>query len=136
MQNIFILISRGLLFAIGILFIFIAFGLLFNTQEAASGVGLNISTIEGFATVRADIAGYFAVSGALLLYSSFARVAQYLWPVLLLIAAAFLGRIITIFINGYNEESFIPMGVELIIIILIIYAQRNWRQSHFKNNSL
>lgn len=129
MQNILILMSRGLLIAIGLLFAFIAFGFLFNTQEAAAGVGLNISTMVGFATVRADMAGYFAVSAALLIYSSFLRAPQYLWPVLLLIGAAFLGRVITLFANGYTNESFIPMGVEIIIMALIIYAQKNWGKS-------
>ncbi len=129
MKNIMILASRGLLIVIGLLFAFIAFGFLFNTQEAAAGVGLNVSTIGGFATVRADMAGYFAVSSALLLYSSFLRAPQYLWPVLLLIGAAFLGRVITVFANGYDDQSFIPMGVEIIIMALIIFAQRNWNKA-------
>ncbi len=129
MKNIMILTSRGLLIAIGLLFAFIAFGFLFNTQEAAAGVGLNVSTIGGFATVRADMAGYFAVSSALLLYSSFLRAPQYLWPVLWLIGAAFLGRVITVFANGYDNQSFIPMGVEIIIMALIIFAQRNWNKA-------
>ncbi len=128
MQNIMILVSRGLLIAIGILFSFIAFGFLFTTQKAAASVGLNISTIDGFATVRADMAGYFAVSAALLLYSSFLRKSQYLWPVFLLIAAAFLGRVITIFANGYDNESFMPMGIEIVIMASIIFAQKNWKK--------
>ena len=126
MDNIIIIINRGLLLAIGILFIIIAFGFIFNTQDAAARVGLNISTIEGYATVRADMAGYFAISGGLLLYSSYARTPQYLWPVLLLIIAAFVGRIFTILVNGYNEASFIPMGVEMLTMFLILFAQSNW----------
>ena len=129
MKNIMILASRGLLIAIGILFTFIAFGFLFNTQEAAANVGLNISTVGGFATVRADMAGYFAVSAALLLYSSLLQTPKYLWPVLLLISVAFSGRVITLFANGYDNQSFIPMGIEIIIMALIIFAQRNWNKA-------
>lgn len=121
--------SRILLGAIGLLFLSIAFGFIFNTQSAASNVGLDISTIAGYATVRADMAGYFAVGGALLLYAAARKAAQYLWPVLLLVAAAFAGRLITVFVNGYDQSSFIPMGVELIIIALIIFAQKNWSKT-------
>lgn len=126
MNNVAIIISRILLGLFGLLFIFIAFGFLFNTQISASNVGLEISTHTGYATVRADMAGYFIVGGALLLYASINKMAQFLWPVLLLVVAAFVGRLITVFANGYDNSSFIPMIVELIIISLIIYAQRHW----------
>lgn len=121
--------SRILLGAAGLLFLSIAFGFIFNTQSAASDVGLDISTIAGYATVRADMAGYFAVGGALLIYASLRKMAGYLWPVLLLVGAAFVGRLITVFVNGYEQASFIPMIVELIIMALILLAQRNWTKS-------
>lgn len=129
MTNIINWASRILLGAIGLLFLSIAYGFIFNTQSAASNVGLDISTIAGYATVRADMAGYFVVGGALLLYASARKIAAYLWPVLLLVAAAFTGRFITVFVNGYEQASFVPMIVELIIIALIILAQRNWTKN-------
>ncbi len=119
-------ISRILLGLVGVLFIILAIGFLFSTKESAANVGLDISTLTGYATVRADMSGYFIVSGGILLYASIRKFAHILWPVSLLIIAAYIGRLITIFVNGYDTASFTPMIIEAVIVGLIIYAQKYW----------
>ena len=60
-----IILSRLLLAAVAALFLLIGTGLLFNTTEAAAGMGLVDITAAGRGTVRADIAGFF-LGGALI----------------------------------------------------------------------
>lgn len=132
-MNIINWVSRILLALVGLLFVSISAGFLFMTQNSAADVGLDISTLAGYATVRADMSAYFIVSGGILLYASARKAAHMLWPVLLLIIAAYLGRLMTVFVNGYETASFTPMIVETIIIALIIYAQKFWHISGDKD---
>lgn len=125
-MNIMNWVSRILLALVGLLFVSISAGFLLTTQSSAADVGLNISSLAGYATVRADMSAYFIVSGGILLYASARKAAHLLWPVLLLIIAAYMGRLITVFVDGYEVASFTPMIVEAIIVGLIIYAQKFW----------
>jgi len=51
-----------------------------------------------------------------------------LWPTLLLLIAAFVGRTLTLILDGSSPESFPPMIIEAVLIGLILYAQRNWNK--------
>lgn len=123
-----ILITRILIGAAGALFIALALGFWFNTAGAAANVGLIELDLNGKATVRADMAGYFIVGGGIAFYAAIRQNAAYLWPALLLLIAAFVGRTLTLIVDGSSPQSFAPMIIEAVMIALIIYAQRNWNR--------
>ena len=123
-----IIVTRILIGALGGLFGLLALGFWFDTETAAANMGISSLDIVGQATVRADIAGFFAISAGLSLFAAIRGNAGYLWPVMLLMGAAFFGRLLTILINGMGPDAVMPMIVELITIALILYAQRTWNK--------
>ncbi len=123
-----VLVTRILIGAAGLLFVVLALGFWFNTTGSAADVGLIDLNLNGKATVRADMAGYFIVGGGIALYSAIKQNAAYLWPTLLLLAAAFVGRTLTLILDGATLESIPPMVIEAVLIALILYAQRNWNK--------
>lgn len=123
-----IVITRILIGAAGALFVLLALNFLFNTDAAAASVGLDVSTLAGRGTVRADMAGYFLSGGLISLYAAIKNNGGYLWPAMLLLITAFSGRVLTIIINGYEPASLPPMVIEAVLIALITYAQRNWNK--------
>jgi hypothetical protein len=115
--------AAGLL---GALFVFIAFGLWFNIESAAAKLGLPNLTLAGKALVRADVAGFFLVGGGLTLFSAIKGNKSYLWPVILLVGTAFMGRALTLILNGSEAASFPPMIIEAVMVALLYYCQRTW----------
>ena len=123
------IVTRLLIGALGALFVVIAIGFWFNTVEAAANVGLDVPSLAGKATVRADMAGYFMTGGGIALFAAWRQNAALLWPLLLLLATAFFGRALTIAGNGFAQEGVLPMVVEALSIVLILYAQRHWSKA-------
>ncbi len=121
-----IVVTRVLIGALGLLLFINGLNFLLNTGDAAQGSGLDIITLSGWATLRADVAGFFLIGGGISIFAAVKGNAGYLWPVLLLVAAAFFGRAVTIIVNGWDSATFVPMGIEVIIMGLIAYAQRVW----------
>lgn len=124
-----IIITRMLVGLIGLLFAFLAAGFLLNTQVQANNVGITALSVQGFATVRADIGGFFAFCGGLCLYAAATKSTRVLWPVILLIALAFAGRALSLLLNGPGEMFYVPMVAEVIIVAILYWARLLWRQS-------
>ena len=120
------MLSRLLLGAVGLLFLLVGAGLLFNTTEAAANMGLVELAAAGRGTVRADIAGFF-IGGALIqLVAAFRRDPSLLWPVQLLLLLALAGRCLTLVLDGPVAAGVPGMGVEIVILMLLIWCKRLW----------
>ena len=111
---------------VGGLSILLALRFWLNTDVQAAKVGLGNLSLAGHATVRADLAGFFLVGGAISLYAAIKGNAAYLWPNLLLVGAAITGRALTLALNGSDATSYPPMVAEAVIIGLLLYCQRTW----------
>ena len=121
-----IMLSRLLLAAVAVLFLLIGTGLLFNTTEAAAGMGLVDITAVGRGTVRADIAGFF-LGGALIQLVAVIRTdPSLLWPVQLLLALALAGRLLTLALDGPVAAGVVSMAVEITILLLLAWSKRLW----------
>ncbi|MCH1492513.1 MAG: hypothetical protein L7T24_08135 [Luminiphilus sp.] len=108
------------------LFLLVGAGLLFNTTEAAANMGLVELAAAGRGTVRADIAGFF-IGGALIqLVAAFRRDPSLLWPVQLLLLLALAGRCLTLVLDGPVAAGVPGMGVEIVILMLLIWCKRLW----------
>lgn len=120
------MLSRLLLGAVGLFFLLVGAGLLFNTTEAAANMGLVELAAAGRGTVRADIAGFF-IGGALIqLVAAFRRDPSLLWPVQLLLLLALAGRCLTLVLDGPVAAGVPGMGVEIVILTLLIWCKRLW----------
>ncbi len=126
-----IILSRILLGLGGLLFAAVGLGLWLNTTEAAANVGLLELAAVGRGTVRADIAGFFIAGAVLQLLAAVQMNRGLLWPVQLLLALAFSGRVVTMVIDGPIAAHIPSMGIELILMLLIFWCQRLWAPKGF-----
>ncbi len=121
-----VVVTRISIGVLGALFVLLALGFWFGTDALASKMGLDLTTLAGRATVRADVGGFFLTGGVISVYAAIKRNAAYLWPILLLLIAAISGRALTLILDGAEPASFPPMIVEALAIVLVVVCQRTW----------
>ena len=93
-------------------------------ERAAQGVGLALANPTGTATIRADIAGFFAASGVFALIGSIQGRAEPVFGTLMLMSFAFLGRLLNVAMSGWNPMFLPPMLIEIVVIALFAFAYR------------
>lgn len=112
--------------AFGLLMLLIGAQFWFDLDAALQTAGLEAGALAGRAIVRADVAGFFLTAGAIALYAAIRARGSCLWPVLVLLAITFVGRALTIFLDGFDPDSLRPMMIEAGAIALILLARRSW----------
>lgn len=123
-----VVVARAGVALLGALFLVIGAGLIFNTTDAAADLGLPNMMAAGYGTVRADIAGFFLGGGLISVVASFRKDGSLLWPVQLLVLLALLGRVFTLVVDGPVAAGLTSMGVEVAILVLLLWAKRAWQQ--------
>jgi hypothetical protein len=93
-------------------------------ELAAQGVGLTVANPMGLASVRADIAGFFAVSGLFALLTAWTGRAEYALTTLALMSAALLGRAINIVLGSFDQTMLVPMVIEAVTIVIFLFGYR------------
>jgi hypothetical protein len=124
-----VVVARVGVALLGALFLVIGAGLIFNTTDAAADLGLPNMMAAGYGTVRADIAGFFLGGGLISVVASFRKDGSLLWPVQLLVLLALLGRVFTLVVDGPVAAGLTSMGVEVAILVLLLWAKRVWQQA-------
>jgi hypothetical protein len=124
-----VVIARVGVALLGALFLVIGAGLIFNTTDAAADLGLPNMMAAGYGTVRADIAGFFLGGGLISVVASLRKDGSLLWPVQLLVLLALLGRVFTLAVDGPVAAGLTSMGVEVAILVLLLWAKRVWQQA-------
>jgi len=124
-----VVIARVGVALLGALFLVIGAGLIFNTTDAAADLGLPNMMAAGYGTVRADIAGFFLGGGLISVVASLRKDGSLLWPVQLLVVLALLGRVFTLAVDGPVAAGLTSMGVEVAILVLLLWAKRVWQQA-------
>ena len=123
------LVSRMLVGVIALLLLAIGTRLLFDTSAAMIEMGLATTTELGISTVRADVGGFFMVSGLLALWGAASLNRNVLWPVQLMMVFALLGRVVTVFVDGAAAAGVVQMGVEVLIIAVLQWSRISWPTS-------
>jgi hypothetical protein len=124
-----VVVARVGVALLGALFLVIGAGLIFNTTDAAADLGLPNMMAAGYGTVRADIAWFFLGGGLISVVASLRKDGSLLWPVQLLVLLALLGRVFTLAVDGPVAAGLTSMGVEVAILVLLLWAKRVWQQA-------
>lgn len=117
-------IVRLLVGAAGVLALLLAAQFWMNPAGPAAKLGLQAQGVLGLATIRADIAAFFAVAGVLSLAAVIRREARLMTGPLLLVGLALAGRIATVAVSDYSPEQLPPMVVEAVLLGLFALARR------------
>ena len=117
-------IVRGLVGIAGLLGLLVATRLLMQPEATALKLGLTPVGSLGLATLRADLAGFFAVTGGLSLFAAWKNDRALVLAPLMLIGAALAGRCITLGSQGVSPELLPPMVIEATLLVLLAVARR------------
>ena len=117
-------IVRGLVGVAGLLGLLVAARLLMQPEATGLKLGLTPVGSLGLATLRADVAGFFAVTGGLSLFAAWKNDRALVLAPLLLIGAALAGRCITLVAQGVSPELVPPMVIEATLLVLLAFARR------------
>ncbi len=108
----------------GVIGLLIAARLWMAPEEMAAQLGLAPQGPLGFATIRADMGGFFAAGGAFALAAAIKGRGALLLPSVVLIALALMGRLITAAINGFTPDMAPPLLIEAVLLLLFAAGWR------------
>ena len=118
------LVLTGLIFAAGILFLFLGVGFLIDPVASGVDFGLKADTAQGLATIRADMAAFFVVGSVCMMVGAWRRNGDLLLVPAGLFGVALLGRLVGLASDGPWEGYWMPMLVEGAMVILLLIASR------------
>ncbi len=121
------IIVRVLTGALGALLLVIGVQYLIDPAATAGQFGVAVSEDIGLATLRADIGGFFCGSGGLALAAAIRNRSDWLLGPIVLMVLAFVGRLITIIVDGAAPGAFTPMIVEAVTITVFGLAMMRGR---------
>lgn len=117
-------ILRLILLALGGLFVLIGLNFLFDPVTSAANFGLDPEGTLGLASIRADLTAFFVVAGGSMAWGAWKRNGDFLAVTAALMALAFIGRVVTLVVDGPHEGFWVPMLVEAISVALAIAGFR------------
>lgn len=113
-------VAVGLLGLAGVL---VALRIWMAPADVGAQLGVAASSTLGFATFRADLAGFFGGAGAFALLGAIRNRASFLLVPLVLVAIALTGRIVTLAINGYSDAMWPPMAIEAVLLLVLVLGR-------------
>ncbi|HEY8604023.1 hypothetical protein [Tsuneonella suprasediminis] len=117
-------IVTALLFAIGLLFLVLGANFLVFPADAGLGFGLTAKGAQGLAVLRADFPALFFVGGATMLWGAWRRNGELLLVPVAIFGIAFVGRVVSLAIDGPYEAFAFPMMVEALAVALSLIGSR------------
>lgn len=118
------LVLTGLIFAGGLLFLFMGFGFLLDPVASGTDFGLSSSGEQGLATMRADMTAFFVVAAMCMLIGAWRRNGDLLLVPAGLFGIALIGRFVSLATDGPWDGFWMPMLVEAACVIVLLIASR------------
>lgn len=118
------LVLTVLIFAAGLMFLFLGLSFLVDPVAAGADFGLALDSAHGKASVRADMTAFFVVGAVCMMVGAWRRNGDLLLVPAGLFGVALLGRLVGWAIDGPWPGFLVPMLVEALMVILLLVASR------------
>jgi hypothetical protein len=118
------LVLTGLVFVLGLFDLFIGLGFLLDPVRSGASLGLQAIGVQGLSSLRGDFTSYFCVSAFCMMWGAWYRNGD-----LLLVPAALVGvvlavRCYSLAVDGIYPGWQLPMAVEALHVLLLVWAWR------------
>lgn len=123
------LIVRVIVGVVGLLGLAMAGAIWLHPENMAAQLGLSVANVLGPATIRADLAGFFAASGLLALGAAIRNEGRYAGVVALLVAVALVGRLFDVASRGFDAQLAQPMIIEAVLVVMFAFAYRQLKRA-------
>lgn len=120
------LIFRILVGLIGALSVLTALPHWFRVESLAATRGIEATDAIGRANVRADVGGIFLAIGILALLAAWKQSRIWAAATLIVVASAFLGRLISVGLDGMSTGIAEPIMIEAVVLLILGGASRTW----------
>ncbi len=118
------LFLTAIIFLGGLLFCFLGLNFLVWPESQGADFGITATSNTGIGAIRGDMTAYFAIIGLSMLYGAWKRNGDILLIPAFMLGVTLFGRIITMFVNGTDDEFFMPMIVEALFIVVTLLGSR------------
>ncbi|WP_209348758.1 DUF4345 family protein [Pontixanthobacter sp. CEM42] len=118
------LFLTAIIFLGGLLFCFLGLSFLIWPESQGADFGITATSNTGIGAIRGDMTAYFAITGLSMLYGAWKRNGDILLIPAFMLGVTLFGRIITMFVNGTDDEFFMPMIVEALFIVVTLLGSR------------
>jgi hypothetical protein len=118
------LLVRGLVGLLGAMALVVAIAFWLNPAGPAAKLGISAVGPLGFATLRADMGGFFAGAGLLSLVAAIRNSARLLTAPLLLVPLALAARIGTAALSGFTPDMAQPIAIEAALVVVLALGRR------------
>ncbi|MGJ8536180.1 MAG: DUF4345 family protein [Parasphingopyxis sp.] len=122
-------ILRILIGLLGLLYSVIGTGYLLQPTALATSFFVEPVGVQGLATLRADFSAFFLTTGLFALYAAAKSRPGALVAPLFLVAIAFIGRIVSLALDGMAPTALQPMVVEALTIVIFLLGYRSAKTS-------
>lgn len=117
------MIARVLVGVAGLLGLLVALRLWMAPEDVAAQLGVQAAGPLGIASIRADIAGFFAAGGGFSLVAAIRNRAGLLTAPIVLIGLALTGRFLTLALNGISDDMIPPMAIEAALLAILVFGR-------------
>lgn len=121
-------VCRILLALLGAGALLIATQAYLQPAQLAAGLGFALIGDLGVSSFRADVGGFFALSGVFMLLAAWRTDRQYLLPALVLAGLALAARLATAGQTGLRPEYTQPIVVESFALVALLIAWTQFRK--------
>ena len=118
------MVLRIALSLLGLLFVFMGAGFLFDPAGNAADFGLEPVGPQGLSSIRGDLTAFFWVSGGSLLIGVWRENATLLCVAAALMGIVFAARALSLALDGSYDAWFVPMAIEGLTVALALVAAR------------
>lgn len=122
-------IARGLVALVGLFNLVIGGGFFIHTEKAGENFFLKANSIQGIATMRADMTSFFLVAALFALYGAWKGKANALLVPACLFGIALFGRFVSLAMDGASPTAFEPMIAEAVMIAVLLFGYRTLGKS-------
>ena len=117
-------VLTALIFLAGLVDLFLGLGFLFQPQSGGATFGLAPLGDQGLAVLRADMTAFFVVAAGCMMWGAWRRNADLFLPPAALFGIAFIGRLLSLAVDGVYPMFWLPMAAEAFHVVLLLAAWR------------
>ena len=118
------ILMRGLIGLLGLLGLLLAARFWMDPVKVGGMLGLQPLGLLGLATIRADVAGFFAAVGLVSLAAALRQDRRLLTAPLLMVALAISGRLLTAALGGLPQATIGPIVIEAVLLVVLAFGRR------------
>lgn len=117
------LVVTALVFLIGLFFVLLGLGFLFQPVSTGAAIGISAINGQGLASLRGDVFAFFAIVGVCMVWGAWKRKGDLLLVPAIMMGLVIIGRLVSLATDGPYEGFAVPILLEVVIAAVALWAR-------------